>query len=553
MKKILSVCLVLVMMLSVFSVTASAETSAKDIFGSEEEMYFDVLIDDVYYMLMDGVGAVIGFDMDMEDTSPKEGIVIPETVTYNGSEFSIIMIFDQAFAECDYTSITLPSTIVYIGDNAFMSSPYLENVVIPDDCEFEYFGGDVFIGTPFEAEIYSKDETIFGKNVLFSYIGNANEYVIPENINIIAPFAFFMSGVKKVVFNNNITEIPAYAFASCRNLTEVTIPDSIEYIGMGAFQDCSNLTKVTLGEGVTYLDVDCFSNTKIESIHLGPNVYSVAGAFKGCKTLKNITIDDANTALVTDGKAVYLKTTFYFDDEKEGLLLQYYLPSAAKGKVTLKSDVGAIGAYAFYGCNELQEVVANELEYVDSYAFCNSGIEKFSADGYYDIYEAAFRNCKNLDTINLENVNFFGTAAFENCTSLSNVTFNEYIGGIGELAFSNTGVKNITIYGDDCYIWESAFKGCKELETVRLEEGVTYVGMNAFLDCPKLKTIYLSKTVEYFDENAFNGCDNVTFEVVKYTEAYDYVDDMGFDFEVVGRLSLLQRIINFFRSLFFWL
>ena len=88
---------------------------------------------------------------------------------------------------------------------------------------------------------------------------------------------------------------------------------------MGAFQNCSNLTKVTLGEGVTYLDVDCFSNTKLESIHLGPNVYSIAGAFKDCKTLKNITIDDANTALVTDGKAVYLKTTFYFDDEKEGL------------------------------------------------------------------------------------------------------------------------------------------------------------------------------------------------------------------------------------------
>ena len=542
MKKLLSVILVLVMMLSAFSLTASA--AEKGIFDA----YYDVLIDDVYYLLEDGVGAVTGFDFDEDDTSPKAGITIPETITYDGKEFTIIMIFDKAFAECDYTSIQIPSTIAYIGSGAFMTSPYLESVVIPENCEFEYFGADVFMGTPFEAEIYSKDETIFGKNVLFSYIGNADEYVIPENISIIAPYAFFMSGVKNVVFNNNITEIPGCAFASCRNLTEVTIPDSVEIIGQGAFKDCTNLEKVTLGKNVQELQLDCFASTKLKSIHLGHSVRDVSGAFKDCKALESITVEPGHSLFVTDGNALYEKTSFASGD---GLILEYYLPSKAKGNISIKSDVRAIGGYAFYGCKDIKEVTAKELEYVDSFAFAHSGITKFSANGEYYIFDSAFKNCKNLQSINLEKVDYIDISAFEDCTSLKNVTFSDSIYEIGASAFENTGLENITIYGDYCYINEGAFMNCQNLESARLEDGVAYVGMNAFLNCPKLKTIYLSKTVTYFEENAFNGCDNVTFELVKGTDAYDYINNnTDFNIETVGRYSFWQRIIDFFRALF---
>ena len=550
MRKLLSVILVLVTMLSVFSVTASAETSAKGIF--DDETYYDVLIDDVYYLLENGVGAVTGFDMDLDDTSPKAGITIPETVTYGGKDFTIIMIFDMAFMECDYTSITLPSTITYIGDGAFMSSPYLEKVVIPNDCEFEYFGAEVFTGTPFEAEIYSKDETIFGKNVLFSYIGNADEYVIPENINIIVPKAFFMSGIKNIVFNNNVTDIPAYAFASCRNLTEVTIPDAVTVIADGAFMDCFNLEKINFGENVWMICEDAFANTKIKSIHLGINVAQITGAFKNCNMLESITIEPGNTSFVTDGNAVYQKTNISEGYKtREVLMLEYYIPSKAQGDINLKSDVYVISDYAFYGCKNIGEVKANELTHIGYSAFENSSITKFSANGDYYIFDSAFKNCKNLQSINLENIRYIDTAAFENCTSLKNVTFSKDIAYIGPLAFSNTGLTEVVIYGDYCEIHEGAFKNCANLQSVRLEEGVYYVGMDAFLGCPKLETIYLSKTVKSFAENAFNGCDNVTFELVKGTDAYDYIDDnTDFNIETVGRYSLWQRIIDFFRALF---
>ncbi|MBQ4572164.1 MAG: leucine-rich repeat domain-containing protein [Clostridia bacterium] len=548
MKKILSVALVLIMMLSVFSITASAEAVVM-------AGYYDAEINDLYYVIYEGEdyaeAYVVGYEADLDNIEPAGALTIPETVTYQGNEYTVTGVESEAFYQSLFTSITLPDTINYMGDYAFSTCDYLENVVIPEDCHFDYFGYGVFTTTPFEAEIYSKDETFFGENVLYSYIGNADEYVIPEEIDILANNCFFMSGVKSVVINDNITEIAPYAFASCRNLTTVDIPDNVEYIYDGAFKDCTSLETITLGEGVAYIGLDCFANTKIKSIHLGQAVYSVFGAFRNCNTLETITIDAGNTALITDGEAIYFNTSFYFEDVDAGDILVYYLPSKAQGKITLKSDVMMIGAYAFYGCKDLKEVLAEKIYAVDTDAFRNSSIEKFTASDIMMIWDGAFKNCKNLKDIDITTVNTISAGAFENCTALTDVEFSKDIYEIGAQAFANTGLTDVVINGDDCFIEEGAFMNCENLESVRLEDGVYYVGMNAFLNCPELQKIYLAKSVKVFEDNAFNGCDNVTFELIKNTTAYKYIkNNTDFNIKVVGNYSLWQRILDFFRSLF---
>ncbi len=541
MKKLLSVFLALITLLSVFSIAVSAEAVISQ---------YDAKVGDVYYSIFGNEAYVTGYELDSE-TKSQGKVVVPETVRYRGNDYTVVAVNDNAFYKSTFSSITLPSTVSYIGDYAFSTCDFLEEVVIPENCYFDYFGEGVFDASAYEAVVFSQECTIFGQNVLFAYTGNADKYVIPEEIDIIVPKAFFMSGVKSVVINENITEIPYMTFALCRNLTSINIPDNVEIIGEAAFKDCTSLKTVTLGEGVTTLGVDCFANTSIKSLHLGQAVYSVFGAFRNCKTLEKITVDPGNTSLRTDGKAVYFKSRFVLGDIVSGYILVHYIPSKAQGKIKLIDDVLMVGAYAFYDCDNLEEVTSDTLLAVDTGAFSNSSIKKLSADNVTAIWDGAFKNCDQLTDIDLSSVEYIETAAFENCTSLTKVEFSENITDIGSLAFSNTGITELSIKGDECEIHESAFKGCQNLESVRIEEGVKSVGMNAFLDCPELRTIYISKTVKEIDKLAFNGCDNVTFELVRSTEGYKHIARYtDFNYEIVGRYTLFQRIIDFFRSLF---
>lgn len=60
-------------------------------------------------------------------------IVIPETVTYEGTEYSVASIGDNVFLYCsDLTSITISNSVTSIGVNAFVSCYGLTSITIPN-------------------------------------------------------------------------------------------------------------------------------------------------------------------------------------------------------------------------------------------------------------------------------------------------------------------------------------------------------------------------------------------------------------------------------------
>ena len=559
LNKLLALMIAAVMIALTFTVSSAA-------FWEEEEFNDIFVIDNVEYIVeydedADAYASVLGYEIDEENNSLlAEKVVIPSKVEYNGESLTVTDIYSAAFAECEtLREITLPSTITGIGDYAFEGAINLSKIVIPDDCRFEYFGNGVFDGTrvlDYLSEQSPDGEIVIGQNVLLAYLGSATDYTVPDIITIIAELCFFGSGIKNITIPETVEYIGPYAFESCTGLKEITLPDSVQDISDGAFSYCTNLEKINLGDNIGYIGMFAFEGTKIKNIYLGDNVFNVTGAFVGCEELKSITVSENNPNFSTDGEALYYE--YYYESEftdgeyfeVSGCTLEFYFGDSENGEYTVRDDVDYISDYAFFNCKQIKRVnILSEVS-IGEKAFAFSSIESIDFEMIFGIGISSFEGCENLRYVDLSNAFTVDNSAFENCTALSDVVFGDSISYIGMAAFRNTALTEVNVGGDYTVVDEGAFQNCPDLKRVNFNDGVYSLGEYLFTGCPSLERVYIAESVEVFGENALFECEDVVFEVVKYSAGYDFVRDNGLNYEIVGKVSFFKRVAAFFARIF---
>lgn len=389
-----------------------------------------------------------------------------------------------------------PNSTAYVSNDLYGSKKYKGDVVVPEKIECSYY-------------------------VMTSYITDTCTVV----------------GVSDVAFYGN-TE-----------LTSVTLPKTVNSIGISAFSDCSNLTTVNLPEGVSRIGEYAFSNCqKIDSIQLSDNVKAInKSTFFNCYSLSYINLGNSVETISSNAFFGCKKlTSIIIPDATREINENAFYDCSNIVDMTLGDNVSYIGDYCFYNCSKIKEIrLTDKITYIGQYAFenCAEISEIYLGNIISYIGPDIFKNCNCLATLRYNIIDYknsllnqttliLGETPFKKviigddvlsipdffvykCKTLSQVSFGRNLKKIGYCSFAYCdNLVSLTLPESTSKLSESSFAGCIRMRNVNIPDNIETIPVAAFYGCTSLSSIIIPESVKLIDKDAFSGCSNLITAVI---------------------------------------
>lgn len=297
---------------------------------------------------------------------------------------------------------------------------------------------------------------------------NTDELELITNIGTV----FKGSGIK--TFNElqlftGLTSIEHNAFEGAKNLTSITIPETVKSIGVNAFK-ATKLNSIVIPKNVEKIYVGAFSETPITSITVSKD-----NKWYDSRNNCNAIIETSSNTLIAGCKNTVIPEEILVIEDNafsgcskltsinlpEGLTKIGYqaFKSAGLYNISIPKNVKSIGTGAFsYTSLNSMEVDPNNQWY-DSRYECNAIIETAT--------NTLIAGCNYVRIP--DDVTTIGSSAFEGVKGLKFIEIPKNVTTIRNNAFKESGLESIKIWNvNDWYYSDWAFYGCNELTSIQI-------------------------------------------------------------------------------------
>lgn len=325
---------------------------------------------------------------------------------------------------------------------------------------------------------------ISGTGDMWDYSGNA-------------PWTEFWEKIYSVVADDGVESIGDGAFADCKNLKTVQLPDTLFLIGDSSFAGCTSLTKLNFPDSLRYIGDSTFAGCKglTGELRLPEEMEEIGDcAFMGT----------GYTSLELPGKLGYIGAYAFADC------------TGLKGTLTLPENLRHLGAAAFENCAGLTGRLT-------------------IPSGLTQIYGKTFSGCKNLkgELTIYEGLESIGDWAFYGCGFTGMLRLPSTIKTVGYSAFQGcTGFTGLDLRLSESLetIGAEAFAGCTGIQgELDLPNSVKIVDDYAFRGCTKIRgNAYLSGDLTRVGMGAFSGTGITGFSVSEHNKTFVSIEGMLF-------------------------
>ena len=335
-------------------------------------------------------------------------------------------------------------------------------------------------------------------------------------------------------FAKNVSAVPdisVYPWDNYRSkIRRIIFPNENLMIPEGAFKNCKNLKEVSINDKVSDIEDSAFENcSHLKKVTLPKNLESVG-----------------NSAFF---KTPWLKSHDKFIKNPSGDMLIAYLGDDTE--VTIPKEIQTISSSAFEGRTRLKKVTLNHISTIQSKAFngCTALAEITLSKHLYIVGDEAFSGCSNLQTINLpipyDSV-LWGYDVFHGTEWADYHRVGDYLIDRNSILKYYGKEPEITIPDGISYIAGSSFARDDTLEKISIPDSVKDIGCQAFSNCENLKEVNIKGHNTYLGEKSFNSCPKLyrkNFHIpgdnheIGYA-AVDFTDSQSPDYQTLNNVLI---------------